>query len=79
MPDKTKFSKEKVTSLENGQTQVKFTYSATRIVADASGVSINGCDPIRDPADMDTFAWVVSEAFKEHRKLLTAVRQKLTL
>ena len=79
MPDKTKFSKEKVSDLITGQTVVKFTYSATRIVAGADGVSINGCDPIRDPADMETFAWVVSEAFKEHRKLMADIRQKLTL
>lgn len=79
MPDKMKFTREKCDDLETGQTQVKFTYSATRIVANASGVSINGCDPIRDPADMDTFAWVIAEAFKEHRKLLAAVREKLTL
>jgi hypothetical protein len=79
VPDKTKFSKVKTEDLVNGQPVMTYTYSATRIVANATGVSINGCDPIRDPADLDTFAWVIAEAFKEHRRILAGIRQKLTL
>ncbi len=68
--------------LSPGTTEVAYIYLAPdcspwAVIADHSGVVIRGESPkLRGHAEMEDFAWIIADAFREMHKLLQGRIQK---
>jgi hypothetical protein len=71
------FTRQVLPDLATGLTQVKFDGGTCALVASRRGVSVTGELTITDISDLREFARVMTDAWKEHRKLMPNLKANL--
>ena len=71
---KWEFTKEKIDGIIDGKTSVVFDRGGFRVKCGPSGVSLGGSILLLESqADLEAFAKLVTDAWKEHRKLVPKI------